>query len=363
LSVGRAAAALGLLCAVGCASAEAPAAPQRSLEDGRYAMGTVFELALHGPDEAALQRARDGAFAMAERLDGLLSTYVPSSDVSRVNAAAGGGPVPVDPLVARLLRRSLDFASLTHGAFDVTVGPLVSLWILAAERDRLPAAAEIARALDRVGPRHVRVGDDGTVALDAGSRLDLGGVAKGFALDRMLPLLRREGIGSALLSFGQSSVWALGAPPGAPGWRLLARAPDGGFAGVVTLRDRALSVSGSLGQWSEIGGRRFGHVLDPRSGWPLTRRRQALVVGPDGALTEALSTALLILDEHEGLALVEAQPGCEALLLDADGSRFATRGFDAATSFEPMPASGGAQARAANVRTQGHDARASLPDL
>ena len=122
-----------------------------------------------------------------------------------------------------------------------------------------------------------------------GVSVDLGGIAKGWALDRMLPLLRERGIERALLDFGQSSVWALGAPPGAAGWRLLARGPDEGALGVLTLSDQALSVSGSLGQWVEIGGRRYGHVLDPRSGLPLERRRQALVVAPNAALAEALS--------------------------------------------------------------------------
>ena len=122
-----------------------------------------------------------------------------------------------------------------------------------------------------------------------GVSVDLGGIAKGWALDRMLPLLRERGIERALLDFGQSSVWALGAPPGAAGWRLLARGPDEGALGVLTLVDQALSVSGSLGQWVEIGGRRYGHVLDPRSGLALERRRQALVVAPNATLAEALS--------------------------------------------------------------------------
>ena len=166
--------------------------------------------------------------------------------------------------------------------------------------------------------------------------IDLGGIAKGYALDRMLPALRDAGITSALLSFGQSSAWAFGVPPGAPGWRLLARGPDGGFSGILTLRDAALSVSGSLGQWSEIEGRRYGHVLDPRSGEPLTRRREALVVAPNATLAEALSKALLVLGEREGIALIEAQHGCEALLLDAEGGAWSTSGWQLRTAFEPL---------------------------
>ncbi|MGH0032209.1 MAG: FAD:protein FMN transferase [Myxococcota bacterium] len=354
MTVPRFAAALGAAAWLACASPDPP--PPASLADGRYAMGTVLELTLHGRDAVALARARDRSFALAARLDGLLSRYVESSDVSRVNAA-GGAPVEVDPQVAGLLVRSLRFHRQTRGAFDVTIGPLVALWIDAATTGRLPADAAVAAARSRIGPSQVSV-EGSRVALRPGATLDLGGVAKGFALDRMLPLLREEGVEAALLSFGQSSVWALGRPPDAPGWRLLARSPDGGFAGVMTLRDRALSVSGSLGQGSEIEGRRYGHVLDPRTGWPLTRRRQALVVAGDGTLAEALSTALLVLGPEEGIAMVEETPDCEALLLDADGSRAATRGFDAATAFEPL-----AQGAPRTFRTVLHAEGAQLPGL
>jgi len=325
--------ALGIAWAAGCTS-RAPEAPHR-LADGRQAMGTVLEITLHGPDPAALARARDRVFDLADRLDALMSSYRESSDVSRLNAAAGGA-VGVHPEVGALLRESLRYTQLTRGSFDVTVGPLVSLWTLAAERDRVPTAAEVAAARAHVGASRVRVLEDDRVALAPGARVDLGGVAKGFALDRMLPVLREEGVSSALLSFGQSSAWAVGAPPDAPGWTLLARAPDGGFAGLLTLRDRALSVSGSFGRSSEIGGRSFGHVIDPRTGWPLTRSGEAIVVSRDAALAEALSKALLVLDADAGIEVVEAQPGCHGLLLAADGSRRATRRFDAETRFEPL---------------------------
>jgi thiamine biosynthesis lipoprotein len=329
----RFAALLAFATAAACAS-RTPETPHQ-LVDGRYAMGTVLEITLHGGDPAALARARDRVFDLAARLDALMSSYRESSDVSRLNAA-GGAAVAVHPDVAALLRASTGFTRLTRGSFDVTVGPLVALWTQAAERGRLPEAAEIAAARERVDASHVRALEGGRVALASGARIDLGGVAKGFALDRMLPLLRQEGISSALLSFGQSSAWAVGAPPDAAGWRLLARAPDGGFAGFLTLRDRALSVSGSFGASSEIGGRRFGHVIDPRSGWPLTRSGEAIVVSRDAALAEALSKALLVLGADEGLAVVEAQPGCHGLLLEAGGRR-ATRDFDAETRFEPLP--------------------------
>jgi thiamine biosynthesis lipoprotein len=157
----------------------------------------------------------------------------------------------------------------------------------------------------------------------------------------MLPLWRAAGAPPALLSFGQSSAWALGAPPGAAGWRLLARGPGGDYAGVLTLRDRALSVSASFGSSVTVAGRRLGHVLDPRSGEPLAQAAEALVVAPDATLAEALSKAVLVLGPREGLALVAAQPGCEALWIGPGGRAVRTPGWDAAVAWQALaPAPG-----------------------
>ena len=317
---------------LGCA-ATPPQAPV-VVSDGRPVMGTVLEVTLVAPDEETGRSVLSELFALVERLEAVFTRFDPGSPVSRLNRAAGLGPQTVDPELARLLAQSGRHAELTDGAFDVTVGPLVALWTGAATRDVLPSDAELAVTLSRVGWRKVRVLGEDEVALDtAGVSVDLGGVAKGWALDRARALPAERGIERALLNFGQSSVWALGRPVDVANWRLLARGPGDGFLGVVHLQDLALSVSGSLGQAVEIGGRRFGHVLDPRTGRALETRRQALVVGPDATLAEALSKALLVLEESEGLGLVEAQPGCEALLVDADHGVWRTTGWDSVTAF------------------------------
>lgn len=311
-----------------------PVAPVTA-SDGRYAMGTVLEITLVGLDESDLRTTLDDLFGRVSRLDGLMTRVDSDSALSRLNRNAGRGRLAVDPELAEILRLATAYSRLTRGSFDVTIGPLVALWTEAAARDAPPAAADLEAARRRVGSRHLRIGDDDGVELTrTGVSIDLGGIAKGYALDRMLPLLRARGIGAALLNFGQSSTWAVGAPPDGSGWRLLVRGPSDDFLGVIRLRDLALSVSGSLGQWVEIGGRRYGHVLDPRTGWPLTRRRQALVVAPSAALAEALSKALLILGEEGGVALVAAQPGCEGLLADADGGLWMTPGWAETVAFE-----------------------------
>jgi len=308
------------------------------ISDGRYTMGTVLEITLEGLEPQPAVRALDDLYEVATRLDRLLSIYDPESDVSRLNRTAGRGRQPVDAEVEVILERSIAYSELTQGAFDVTIGPVVDLWVAAAERDAPPTALELAAARERVDPNRISVvSGEGVSLSEAGMKLDLGGIAKGYALDRMLPLLERHGIERALLNFGQSSTWAVGAPAGSAGWRLLVRGPEGRFAGMITLRDQALSVSGSQGQWVEIGGRRYGHIIDPRSGKPLMRARQAVVVSRRASLAEALSLALLVLDADTGLALVGAQPDCEGLLIEGDGELRSTPGWDAAVQFEPFP--------------------------
>jgi len=316
-------------------------APERAISDGRYAMGTVFEIAIEGIEPQPAARALDELYAEAFRLDRLLSVYDPKSEISRINRTAGHGIQQVDPEVVEILKLSIAYSELTRGAFDVTIGPLIDLWMEAADRNAPPISAELAVARQRVGADLISVisGDEVSLA-EEGMQIDFGGIAKGYALDRMLPLLERHEIESALLNFGQSSTWAVGAPAGSAGWRLLIRGPEGRVAGLITLRDQALSVSGSQGQWVEIGGRRYGHIIDPRSGEPLTRARQAVVVSQRAALAEALSLALLVLDAETGIALVAAQSDCEGLLIEGGGVLRSTPGWEAAVRFEPISAPG-----------------------
>ena len=346
----RAAAALaaGLAAALHLACAAPPPArgPALLASDGRYAMGTVLEITLAAPRDAESAARLDALFAAVEALEAKVSNWRPESDVSRVNAAAGGAPVAVDPAVADLLARCVDATRTTRGTFDVTVGPLVQLWREAGRRGAPPSESELADARTRVGsgllrvdPEHARVG-----LARPGMSIDVGGVAKGLALD--VAAERLPPGAPALLSFGQSSLRAVGAPPGAAGWRILLRRPDEGFAGILTLRDQALSVSGSLGQWTEIGGRRYGHVIDPRSGLPLERRLEAAVLAPDATQAEFLSKALLLLGEGEGIALLESLPGVEGWLADDTGREWTTRGFERAVAFERLPAAAGGAAPA-----------------
>lgn len=326
---------IGLCVALlGCAPvAPEPAPPVHS--DGRVLMGTVFELQILAVNDA--QALVQVVFDETARLEALVSHYDPDSEVSRLAGGAGGGPRDVDPALAGLLRRSLELGVLTEGAFDITLGPALGAW-----REAGPAgidAVGLAELRARTGQDKLVVRPDGGVELQArGMALDLGAIAKGWALDHAVERLRAVPVESALLSFGQSSVWALGAPPMAPGWNLALRSPDGGVQGIVTLRDQALSFSSSLpAREPGAPGLQPGRapLVDPRTLQPVERRATAVVVGRDATLADALTTALLVLEPASGRALVESLSGVEALMVEEDGAAWHSEGWQAATHYRP----------------------------
>jgi thiamine biosynthesis lipoprotein len=325
-----------VLAALACTSASPPS-PAVTLRDGRPLMGTVLQLTLVAEDAATARAAADACFALGAELEAVLTTYDPASATSRMNASAGSGSFAAPPALARILADSQRLSRATGGVFDPTVGPLIALWTEAGRAGRLPSAAEIAAARSRVGIERVAIGPGERVALERGMAVNFGGVGKGFALDRMREALATHGVANALFDFGGSSWLALGAPADAKAWRVLLRDGRGGFAGAATLRDASASFSESFGAWSEIEGRRLGHVIDPRTGWPIEQPLAGFAVAPDGATAEALTKALLVLGPAEALAVVARFEGAEALVIDAAGARHESPGFHRAVRFEAAP--------------------------
>jgi thiamine biosynthesis lipoprotein len=211
------------------------------------------------------------------------------------------------------------------------------LWREAAHRQTIPTRKELRKVRRMIGSEKVRLLPHHTVVLRPGMAVDFGGIGKGYALDHLHRQLKQQDIQHALLDFGQSSIWAMGGPPDAQGWRILLQQSNGGQVGVLTLRDHALSISASMGQTFEIKGQRYGHILDPRTGRPLQRDLLACVIAPTATQAEALSKALLILGEHKGLALLQHFPAVEGMLIETAGSSWMTPGWQQAVSFSANP--------------------------
>lgn len=256
------------------------------------AMGTRFELVLCGEDEFFLRAVGEEALEAVREEHRRLSVFDRGSILSRVNATAGSGAVPVDRDLFDLLTVCRDIWIASEGAFDPAVGALMRRWghrgeVVEAVGDRWSAGVGFAGvALDPVGL---------TVAFTiAGVSLDLGGVAKGYALDRAAAVVRGAGIGAALLHGGTSSIVAIGAPPGTAGWGVRVGGEGGAW---LTLRDAGASVSAPSGRVSGAGA---GHIIDPRTGEPAPLAAEAVVVGQSGALADAWATALVVLGRRPG---------------------------------------------------------------
>jgi FAD:protein FMN transferase len=271
------------------------------------AMRTRFELVLHGEDEGFLRAVGEEALAEIDACEKRFNLFDRASLVSHLNANAGEGWTPVDSEAFDLLRACAVYHTETSGAFDITVAPLMRALGFHGERG---TRAEIAQARRLVGMHLVELDAERQAArfVKKGVCLDLGGVAKGYALDLAAGILREHGITSAFLHGGTSTVIAIGAPPDADAWTMaLSEEPD---APRVHLRDRAFSISAPQGRVIEVGGRTLGHVLDPGAGEPTRAVALAAVICKSAARADAWSTALLVL----GRASLAADRGLTAII-------------------------------------------------
>jgi thiamine biosynthesis lipoprotein len=297
------------------------------------------ETTAEGAERRASEAAR-AVFRIFRDVDDRMSEWKQSSPLAAVNRAAGGEPVAVPDELRRLLHRALDIARLTDGAFDPTWAALWGLWDFRAAEPRVPDAEEVARRAALVDWTQVEIDDSaGTVRLsEPGMMLGLGGIAKGWALDRSAKELRRRGVRSFLLTAG-GQVMAGGlrdtdgghTAEGRRPWRVGIRDPRGrpdDFFARVPVTDASLSTSGDYESFFVVDGVRYHHILDPRTGWPARGLRSATVISPDATLADALSTALMVMGAERGMELVERLPPVEAVLVDEAGATEVSRGLE-----------------------------------
>ena len=303
------------------------AASERLFAQSRQAMGTTFTIYLYAANEERASACFEAAFDEIERLEEALSNYRDSSELSRINRLAAREAVTTDPEVFQLLRRSLDFSRRSDGAFDITVGPLMRAWGFFRGQGRYPAFDELARARASVGWQHVVLDRTArTVRFRVpGLEFDLGGIGKGYAVDRVVALLRELGVRSALVDAGSSTIYAIGAPPGKPGWKVRVPQPGDRSQGVsaVVLRDTSLSTSGSYEKFFRLNGRIYCHIMNPRTGEPVQGMLQTTVIAPEATDSDALSTAVFVMGPMAGRRLLERVPSASAfwVLGDPQASR------------------------------------------
>ncbi len=270
------------------------------LEASLDAMGTTFTVALYGEDRERMEAAVEAAFGELRRLDRMLSNYRPASEWSRMNREAAERPVRVSRELFDLLAACLEYSRASEGTFDISVGPLMKVWGFYRGTGRLPAREEVAAALAKVGYDKILLDAENQTVRFAqpGVELDPGGIGKGYAVDRMVAILKENGIRSALVSASGSSIYGLGAPAGeAEGWEVRIRHPKDETRTVETLRlkDQSLSTSGSYEKFFVAEGKIYSHIMDPRTGYPAGGMLAVSVLAPKTLDSEAWTKPFFVL--------------------------------------------------------------------
>lgn len=272
------------------------------------AMGSLFAIEAYGADREKVQAAISEALDEAARLDAMLSNYKPHSEWSEMNRFAADYPVRISAELFSLLEACVEYSRESEGTFDISVGPLMKLWGFYMGTGHLADHAQVLTAMQYVGYRNI-VLDSRTRTvrfLKKGVELDPGGIGKGYAVDRMADVLRRKGICRALISAGGSSIYALGAPPHENGWRIELKPDDASKTPqTVTLHEESLSTSGNYEKFFYADGRRWSHIMDPRTGYPSRGMISVSVIAPRTTDSEAWAKPYYILGwewtaQHKG---------------------------------------------------------------
>jgi thiamine biosynthesis lipoprotein len=288
-------------------------------------MACAYDIVAYGANAGALPGILEAALDEVDHIDRLMSHYKPESPLSRLNREAAAGPVAVDPELFDLIAESIRYSRESAGAFDITVGPLMKTWGFFRGGGRLPSAEELADVRGRIGYTHVVLDRRArTIRFDRpGIELDLGGIAKGYAVDRVVSLLRREQVAAALVSAGGSTIFALGAPPGRDAWDVGIQDPIGGerVALTVALKDRALSVAGRAEKSFERDGIVYSHIMDPRTARPVQGMLSVAVLTATGTAGDALDDLFFVQGVERSRAYMASLPETEAIFFLPDPGR------------------------------------------
>jgi len=297
-------------------------------------MGTKVSIVVFCDSGEKAARAMEAAFARISALEAIFAKQREESDIGRLNAAADG-KAKIGPETFAVIQRAIDYGKICLGAFDVTVEPLLKLWKLAEAENSLPSPAALKRALDMIGYDHITLNPESLeVKFDKpGMRIDLGGIAKGYIVGEAVKALKAQGIEQALVTAG-GDMFALGGNPERGGWLIGIRDPLKPEENIryIEVADRAVSTSGHYMRFYTVQGKRYSHIVDPRTGYPARNNVVSVtIIGPDGTAADALTKSIVVLGPEKGLAVIGSQPGVEALVMTWDGKKmeyFQSPGFE-----------------------------------
>ena len=298
-------------------------------------MGTLVKITAVGLSESESQAAVAAGFAEIRRLEELLSTWIPSSELSRVNAAAGVRPVPVSSDTVTVVQRAMQAAELTGGGFNISIGPAVDAWRV-TEAQRIPTASELEALRPLVDLRAVHVNErDRTIYLEkAGMRIDVGGIGKGYAADQAVAAMQKAGAIAGVVALS-GDIKTFGQLPGGKPFPVGIQHPrqEGAVLAWIDLQDEAISTAGDYERFFERDGVRYHHILDPLTLQPARACQSVTVIAKEGVWADGLDTGIFVMGPERGMELVEQLPDVEAIIVGHDGRVFVSSGLKARARF------------------------------
>ena len=312
----------------GCAGVTSKSQPV-IVKRGQMHMGTLVSITAVASNESTAQAAISAGFREIKRLEQLLSTWIPESELSRVNASAGHHPVAVSSETMELVSRSLDMARMTDGGFNIAVGPAVEAWSV-TERQRIPTDAELEQLKPLVDWTSIQLSQTThTIFLPrSGMRIDVGGIGKGYAADRAAEVMKQAGARGGVVALS-GDIKTFGSPPEAAGFLVGIKHPrqEGELLAIIDLKDEAISTAGDYERYFERDGVRYHHILDPQSLLPARKCQSVTVIAKEGTLADGLDTGIFVLGPERGMKLVERLPDVEAVIVDQEGRVLVSSGL------------------------------------
>ena len=300
-------------------------------------MGTLVWVTAVAPDEERAQTATAAGLAEIRRLEELLSTWIPTSELSQVNAAAGSSPVKVSPETMEVLERSLEMARLTEGGFNIAIGPAVAAWNV-SEKGRIPSGEELNSLRPLIDLSQVHLDKDkGTVFLALpGMQIDVGGIGKGYAADLAAAVMQAAGASAGVVAIS-GDIKTFGRLPDGQRFRFGIQHPrkeQGELIASLALENEAVSTAGDYQRFFIKDGIRYHHILDPTTLQPARLSQSVTIVAPEGVVADGLDTGIFVMGAEKGLALIERLPGVEGLIIGRDGKIFVSSGLQGRLEFE-----------------------------
>nr|WP_250419142.1 FAD:protein FMN transferase [Pontibacter sp. KCTC 32443] len=281
-------------------------------------MGTRFELVAVAESEQLANKAIDAGINEIKRIEALISEWQPTSQTSAINRAAGSMPVSVDPELYDLIFRSIKISKLTGGAFDISFAAAYNIWKFDGSMTKMPSPEEVAASVKHIGYEHIILDpkNHSVFLEDPEMRIGFGAIGKGYAANRARDVMRKMGIKAGIVNAaGDMITW--GKQPDGQPWYVGIADPaekDKVFSW-LTASETAIVTSGDYEKYAEIDGKRYGHIIDPRTGYPATGLKSVTIICPDAELADALATATFVLGPEEGMYLINQLKGVECLMI------------------------------------------------